>query len=145
MPKINLSQYQFVLRDPWQAGHVMTELEATALNFYRADLIRKIAIRWIIEAEDACEDGVLTIPELELITKAIDKLDSEYTLSMREAPKLPAFNHTLMQIVLKSLNYKDLKEANIAAAMSDPANLEKAREQLIANLNSIYSGWDRIG
>jgi len=145
MPLINLSQYQFVLSDPWQAGHVMTELEATSLNYCRADLIRKIAIRWVNEAEEAAPDGVLTIEQLDKITEAISKLDSEYQISARVTPKLPAFNHVLRQVALDSLHEQNLQIVNgedinshLETAMLEPSNRRKARQQLVMSIRSIY-------
>lgn len=144
MPKINLSQYQFTLRDPYQAGHVMTELEANVLNYHRADNIRKIVTRWMTEAEKNAPDGVLTIAVLDQITVAIAQLDFQYELSVREAPKLPAFDHQLRTIAMEEVAkgrathlIPDYEE-RIEAAMRDYGNRSRARRILVSNMNTVY-------
>lgn len=144
MPKINLSQYQFTLRDPYQAGHVMTDLEANVLNYHRADNIRKIVTRWMAEAERDAPDGVLTIAKLDELIVAIAQLDYQYELSHREAPKLPAFDHQLRTIALEEVS-KDRAahlipdyEERIEAAMRDYGNRARARRTLVSHMNTIY-------
>jgi hypothetical protein len=142
MPRINLSQYQFVLSDPYQPGHVMTELEASTLNYHRADLIRKIVIRWVNDAEDAAPDGVLTVEALEALTDAISQLDEQYQLSERSEPKLPAFNHVLREVALESMSGHTPEQPNfefrVGIAMLDKTVRRKARQRLVDSIRSVY-------
>lgn len=144
MPRINLSQYQFTISDPFQAGHIMTELEAQILNGHRADLIRKIVGRWVTDAEQDAVDGVLSIKELDNLTESIIDFDSTYSFSPRIEPKLPAFDYQLHTIAVGEV----LKEGpahlipdydeRIKQAMRDPANKERARKRLVTSIRSIY-------
>ena len=127
MPRINLSQYQFVLSDPWQAGHVMTGLEASALNYYRSDLIRKIAIRWVQDMELRSTDGVLSIEDLDMLERDVADLDNQYQMPTRPEPKTPAFNHVLQQVA-----------AQLGLSVNDPAVKREARKQLINSFKTIY-------
>lgn len=145
MPKMNLSQYQFTLRDPYQEGDRMSELEANILNYHRSDLIRKIATKWMAEVEREAPDGVLTIPQLDKLTNIIAQLDAQYSPSEREEPKLPAFNHQLRLIAINEVTQLGPShlipdfERRVELAMRDPENRQKARRQLVASLRSIFA------
>lgn len=143
MPKVNLSQYQFTLSDPYQDGQIFGPIEANVLNYHRSDLIRKIITRWVTDAEKECPDGVLTMARLEKLISAISLFDREYTLSPREDARLPAFDHQLRNIAIGEVTrigpshlLPDF-ERRIEIAMRDPENREKARRQLVASLKSI--------
>lgn len=122
----------------------MTDLEASILNYHRADLIRKIATRWVTDAENASPDHVLEINTLDGLVRMVDELDKTYRFSRREDPKLPAFDHALLEVavdeVTRELNEHLIPdyEAKVAAAMLEPENRERARRKLIASLKSIY-------
>lgn len=145
MAKINLSQYQFTLRDPYQAGQTMTELEANILNYHRADQIRRIVKPWIVEYENNSREEILSLDALDRLTDAITQLDLQYELPFRSPPSAPAFEHQLRIVAMDDLqskhgplemldNYRDL----FPAAMADPANRAKARRILLAHLNAVY-------
>ena len=145
MPKINLSQYQFTLRDPYQAGRPMTELEANILNYHRADNIRKVVARWMVEAEKNAPDGVLPIHVLDTMTAQIGQLDNQYELSAREEPKLPAYEHQLRVIAALEVGKRGTAhlhpyevEQHIQYAMRDPNNRARARRILVSHLKSVY-------
>lgn len=145
MPKINLSQYQFTLRDPYQAGRPMTELEANILNYHRADNIRKVVARWMVEAEKNAPDGVLPIHVLDTMTAQIGQLDNQYELSAREEPKLPAYEHQLRVIAALEVGKRGTAhlhpyevERHIQDAMLDPNNRARARRILVSHLKSVY-------
>lgn len=145
MPKMNLSQYQFTLSDPYHDGQIIGELEANILNYHRTDLIRKIVMRWVTDAEREAPDGVLTILQLDKLAEAIAAFDYQYAFSEREAPKLPAFDHQLRLIAINEVTklgpahlIPDF-ERQIEIASRDPANREKARRQLAASLKSLFS------
>lgn len=150
MPKINLSQYQFTLRDPYQPGHAMTELEANILNYHRADKVRKIAQPWMAAAEKAAPDGVLTVAALDQLIATIAQFDAQYELSIRrEDPPTPAYDHQLR--IIASLEVGKMGtahlhpyevERHILEAMLDPNNRARARRILISHLRSIYGHVD---
>ena len=143
MPKVNLSQYQFTLRDPYHEGDLLSEVDANILNYHRSDLIRKLVTRWVTDAEKESPDGVLTMRQLEKLISAITLFDEQYTLSPREEARLPAFDHQLRNIAISEVTrigpshlLPDF-ERRIEVAMRDPENREKARRQLVASLKSI--------
>jgi len=120
----------------------MTELEASALNYHRADLIRKIVIRWVNEAERAAPDGVLTVEEIDMISNSIAQLDQEYQISMRAEPKLPAFNHILREVAIESMADHEVNQPNfefrVGIIMRNHTIRRKARQRLVDSIRYIY-------
>lgn len=144
VPKVNLSQYQFTLKDPYHEGQYMGAVEANVLNYHRSDLIRKLVTKWVTDAEKESPDGVLTIRQLEKLIAAITLFDAQYELSPREEARLPAFDHQLRNIAISEVTrigpshlLPDF-ERRIEVAMRDPENREKARRQLVASIKSIF-------
>lgn len=146
MTKMNLSQYQFTLSEPYQSGQMIGELEANVLNFHRSDLIRKIVLKWVTDAERDAPDGVLTVEQMDKLADEISQFDLSYSFSLREDPKLPAFNHLLRLVAISEITklgpahlIPDF-ERRIELASRHPENRDKARRQLVASLKSLFDG-----
>ena len=89
MPELSyivLDIYQFELSLPYTAGHVLTETEASVLNWHRAELIQKIAYRWLHQIKHPNDKSILSFHEIDLLQERITHLDSEYHLAPRHAP-----------------------------------------------------------
>jgi hypothetical protein len=145
VPTINLSQYQFKLSDPYQAGDTMTELEANVLNYHRGDLIRKIVIKWINDAEEIARNGIIPLAYLDELVLQIIQLDSQYVLSKREAPKLPAFDKILRDVAVESVikEYGPVHtvpnfEHRVIVAMGNPVLRAVAHNILSSHVGTLY-------
>jgi len=94
MSFIVIQHYQFPIRDPFEAGHVLTETEANVLNWHRASLIQKTTQRWVLEAINGSEE-LLSLEELDKLTWRIKEFDATYELSPRRPPKQSILEHNL--------------------------------------------------
>jgi hypothetical protein len=143
VPRINLSQYQFTLRDPYHPGDTLGLLEANILNYHRSDLIRKIVSKWVSDAERDAPDGVLTIAQLDKLADDISQFDAKYGFGARDEPRLPAFDHLLRSIAIREVTSSAPShllpdfERRVELTMRLPENREKARRQLVAGIKSI--------
>ena len=99
MSHIIILHYQFPIRDPYEAGHVLTEVEANVLNWHRANLIQKTTQRWVIEASNGSED-LLSMEELDKIAWRIKEFDQTYELSARKPPRKAALEYHLDSVAL---------------------------------------------
>jgi hypothetical protein len=94
MSFIVIQHYQFPTRDPYKAGHVLTEIEANVLNWHRASLIQKTTQRWVLEAINGSEE-LLSMEELDKLTWRIKEFDATYEFSPRKTPKQSILEHNL--------------------------------------------------
>ena len=97
MSYIVIQHYQFPVKDPFKAGHVLTEIEAGVLNWHRAGLIQKTTQRWITEAQNG-SDELLSVEKLDELGARIKEFDENYELSERKPPKPSALEYHLVQI-----------------------------------------------
>lgn len=94
MAFIVIQEYQFPIRDPYEAGHVLTELEANVLNWHRASLIQKTTQRWVIEAING-SDTILSPQALDELAARIKEFDDRYELSPRKSPRKSILEYNL--------------------------------------------------
>jgi hypothetical protein len=94
MAFIVIQEYQFPIRDPYEAGHVLTELEANVLNWHRAGLIQKTTQRWVLEVING-SDSILSVEALAELREKIVEFDSRYELSPRKSPKKSILEYNL--------------------------------------------------
>ena len=116
----------------------MGPTESNVLNYHRADLIRRIAIKWVIEAERGAPDGILTIDKMDEIAGKIKELDNKYILAPKTPPRdsqyikeleLVAFGILRREGRADPLDLKRLREI-----MDQREVREKARALLVSNL-----------
>jgi|SRR5215831_11238600 len=86
MSFIVIQHYQFPIRDPFEAGHVLTEVEAGVLNWHRAGLVQKTVQRWVLEVISETDD-LLSQEQLSELETRIKEFDSNYEFSPRRPTK----------------------------------------------------------
>jgi hypothetical protein len=89
--KIRIRQYAFEISTPYSSGHVLTDLEAQALNALRAENIRNNMSK-VVQRELNClgEGEALPSEVLADLTARITNYDKVYSFSPRFAAASPA-------------------------------------------------------
>lgn len=86
---VQISHYQFSLREPYEAGQVLSEPEAKVMNAARAERVKKILGRLV---ERHAEGGAVLSPEAtEVLLADAREIDEKFSLSTHQllGPKGP--------------------------------------------------------
>jgi hypothetical protein len=139
MSFIVIQHYQFPIKDPFEAGHVLTEAEASVLNWYRAGLIQKTTQRWVLEAINGSPD-ILSIQTLDELAARIKEFDARYELSPRKAPRKSILEYNLdlvaNGILLRSGEFEPSEE-DIERVKKTPEVQARARDLIKSSTFSV--------
>lgn len=130
---INILQYQFPVNFPYHEGYILNLHESNTFNHHRADLIRKVARRWVIEAVNQSPNQLLSIEELAALSARIALLDKNHEYSPREEPPPSQLEYQITKVaeqVLKDMDLSSPYELNRLKLRPDVQ--QRAREILIA-------------
>lgn len=118
---INILQYQFPITFPFHEGYPLTLHLSNVFNHHRADNIRKIARRWVIEAVNSSPNQLLSVEELAKLSSRIAALDRGYEFTARDEPP-PSILEQHITIVATQV----MKEMGL----SSPYELERIKLRL---------------
>jgi len=143
MSFIVVQHYQFPIRDPFTEGHILTETEAHVLNWHRARLIQKIVAKWVVETiEEAIGSNgsnpgtLLSVAQVEDLTRRIVEFDAEYELSRAKEPKVSLLEYNLDLLASNLLYIKGAEEPS----QDDIDRIKKAPEIQARARDLIRSG-----
>lgn len=105
MSFVVIQHYQFPIRDPYREGHVLTDVEASVLNWHRARLIHKIVYRWAIDVIENSENTILSVEEVDKLTQRIIAFDQEYELTRAKEPRTSILEYNL-ELLASNFLYK---------------------------------------
>lgn len=136
MSFIVVGYYQFNLDDPYREGHVMTEQEAKILSWYRARLIQRAMTKPIQDAIDASPNEILTLEEIEALSKQVDAFNASYTLEFKKEPKSSILEYHL-QMIAENILYR---AGQTSPAPSDVERVKKTPEVQSRARDRVKSG-----
>jgi hypothetical protein len=137
---LRIRQYQFVLLRQYQAGHVLTEGEATAMNQILVENVRNNVYPWVVKA---AQGGFLSAVEHNELETRINDYANRYQFRSRSRAR-PA---TPLETAAKELAIQeaeiwgqqngylpDTPEVNskFRELLTDPGVLERARELILS-------------
>jgi|SRR5215471_12131831 len=131
MSWIVVQHYQFPIRDPYEAGHVLTEVEAGVLNWHRAGLIQKTMQRKILEAIASSEEDILPMEKLDEIRQSVVDFDATYELGARKTPRKSTLEYNLDLVangVLLMDGELEPSEEDLERVKRTPEVQERARD-----------------
>ena len=131
MSWIVVQHYQFPIRDPYEAGHVLTEVEAGVLNWHRAGLIQKTMQRKILEAIASSEEDILPLEKLDEIKQSVVEFDASYELGARKTPRKSTLEYNLDLVangVLLMDGELEPSEEDLERVKRTPEVQERARD-----------------
>lgn len=130
---INILQYQFPVSFPYHEGYILNLHESNIFNHHRADLIRKVARRWVLEAVNQSPNQILSVEELEVLSARIALLDKKHEYSPREEPSLSQLEYQITKVAEQVLKSMDLSSPyELERIKLRPDVQARAREILIA-------------
>lgn len=129
---INISYYQFPVSFPHFNGQLFTRVSANVLNHHRADLIRKIARRWVVEAVESSPNQILSVEELAQLSSRIETLDQMHTYTMREEPPISMLENQITLVATQTLKEMGLSSHELERIKLRPDVQRRAREILLA-------------
>jgi len=144
MSHIVIQHYQFPITDPFREGHVLTETEANVLNWHRARLIQKIVLKWTSEVIDKAieRDGpsaILSVEEVDALTKRIIEFDANYTLSKAKEPRTSILEYNL-ELLASNFLYSKMNGDGAEPSREDIERIKRVPEIQARARDLIRSG-----
>lgn len=133
MSYIVVGYYQFPLEDPYHEGYILSDNEARILSWYRARLIQRALSKPLEDAIDASPNDILTVEEVEELSRMVEAFNASYELEFKKEPKTSILEYHLQQIaedILYRAGQTDLKAEDIERVKRTPEVQARARDRV---------------
>lgn len=133
MSFIVVDYYQFNIDDPYHEGYVLSDNEAKVLSWYRARLIQRAMTKPIEDAIEASPHEILTVEEVEELSKEVDAFNASYQIEFKKEPKSSILEYHLQQIaenILYSAGQIDCSQEDIERVKKTPEVQARARDRV---------------
>lgn len=129
----NVLYYQFPVTFPYGEGYTLNLLQSNVFNHHRADLIRKIARRWVVDAHNSSPNQILSVEELSQLSSRIADLDRKHEYTFREDPPPSPLEHQITLVASQALKEMGLSSSyELERIKQRPDVQRRAREILLA-------------
>lgn len=129
--KITIRGYAFTLTEPYQALHTLSPTEAQTLNSLRAENIRNVVAKLVIDSLDSDPNRMLRQEELDEIQTKITRYDHEYVFRPRHEPKPKP--HPIEELIRQIAREHARAEAAQTGLPLDPALISERAIELASD------------